>query len=388
VSLAVGVAGFGNRDLCANPAYCYYEWTSLPEAYRSSIRSLIDPADLAGVLVAASDSPLPDKVVGRAGAELFAALRHPGRAPDDVSPEQLAALVLDGVLQVRADNGFVSGPAAYEEYLQPFSLWTPGDRLSTLSISALEHAGRLPGMSVEALTARLYGYHRMPHSARWARAYPASGAVLELLHSAGMAVTWEGPLDMQANTGWLFWKRRRGDGDPCEPGLPYKLYVSPAVEDLPEVLPTLVTALSATSATRFKLGASATGLLRPDKCVVYLRDAGELLRVTADLAAALAGVRPHGVPFSAELAGDGLLSWGGDPPADAGPVGGGAESWRLSVCRRLAEYLAAAKNAALQVASPVQYALARLAMDGVRLLEFAPTSLPAPATLTAGAASP
>ena len=315
MSLAVGGAGFGNRDLCANPAYCYYEWTSLPEAYRNSIRSLIDPADLAGVLVAAPDSPLPDKAVGRAGAELFAALRHPGRAPDDVSPEQLATLVLDGVLQVRAGNGFVSGPAAYEEYLEPFGRWTPGDRLSTLSISALEHAGRLPSMSVEALTARLYGYHRMPHSARWARAYPASGAVLELLPSAGMAATWEGPLDVQASTGWLVWKRRRGDGVPGEPGLPYKLYVSPAVEDLPEVLPALVAALSATSATRFKLGASATGLLRPDKCVVYLRDVGELLRVTADLAAALAGVRPHGVPFSAELAGDGLLSWGGDPPA-------------------------------------------------------------------------
>jgi hypothetical protein len=382
------VAGFGNRDLCANPAYRYYEWTSLPEAYRSSIGNLIDPADLVGVLVAAPGSPFPDKVVGRAGAELFAALRRPGRAPDDVSPEQLAALVLDGVLQVQTDDGFVSGPAAYREFPEPSGPWAPGDRLSTLSMSALEHAGRLPGMSVEALTARLYGYRRVPHSARWTRAYPGGGAVLDLLQLAGMATTWEGPLDVEAKVGWLFWKRRRGDGAPPEMGLPYKLYVSPRVEDLPDVLPALVAALSATSAPLFKLGASATGLLRPDKFVVYLRDADELSSVTAELAAALAGVRPHGVPFSAELAGDGLLSWGGDPPADAGPVGGGAESWRLSVCRRLAEYLIAAKNAALHGASPVQYALARLAMDGVRLLEFAPTSLAAPATLTAGAANP
>jgi hypothetical protein len=378
------VAGLGDRDLCANPAYRYYEWASLPEAHRSSIANLVDPADLAGVLVAAPNSPFPDKVVGRAGAELFAALRQPGRAPGDVSPEQLAALVLDGVLQVRAGNGFVSGPAAYEECLKPHDRWTPGDRLSRLSMSALEHAGRLPGMSVEALAARLYGYHRMPRSARWTRAYPGSGAVLDLLDPAGMAVTWDGPLDAAANAGWLLWKRR-GGGVPRGTGLPYKLYVSPHIEDLPEVLPVLITVLSGTSAPLFKFGASATGLLRPDKFVVYLRDVGELSTVAGDLAAALAGVRPHGVPFSAELAGGGLLSWGGDPPADAGPVGGGAESWRLSVCRRLAEHLAAANNAPLRAGSPVPYALARLAMDGVRLLEFAPSSLPVPATLTAEA---
>jgi hypothetical protein len=94
--------------------------------------------------------------------------------------------------------------------------------------------------------------------------------------------------------------------------------------------------------------------------------------------AALDGARPHGVPFSAELAGDGLLSWGGDPPEDAGPVGGGAESWRLSVCRRLAEYLVAAQRASLHHLRPADFALARLAVDGVDVRSFAPADLPPP----------
>jgi len=131
--------------------------------------------------------------------------------------------------------------------------------------------------------------------------------------------------------------------------------------------------------SHFKVGSDAAGLLRPDKFVVYLRDVAELRTAAAELARALAGVQPHGVPFSAELAGDGLLSWGGDPPGDAGPAGAEPESWRLSVCRRLAEHLVAAKAAGLHAPGPAQYALARLTLDGVRLPAFAPAALPGPA---------
>jgi hypothetical protein len=349
----------------------------MPDGYKRSLDGSVDPATVFGVLIASPGSFLPDKLVDEAGAELFTTLRDPGRAPA-AAADRLAGLVLDGVLEVRTARGFVCGPVAYEELLDVECVPAPIDRVSQLSVAALTYAERLPILSVDRLTARMYGYHRVPLSTRWTRAYPDAAAVLELLAPTTMTHHWLGPVDTGERVDWLSWIR---DQDPLatDPaGLPYKLYVSPHVDALPEALPAAITALTATSAPRFKLGADAAGLLRPDKLVVYLRNVQELRAVAQALTRALAGVRPHGVPFSAELAGDGLLSWGGDPPADAGPLGGGVESWRLSVCRRLAEHLVAAKRSPLRHVRPMQYAMARLAADGVRLPTFAPTGLADP----------
>ena len=105
---AIGVAG---RDLRANSAYTLHAWESVPQEYRQSLTPVLDPASVAGVLVAGPGSPLPDKVVGPGGAALFARLQRPGRAPD-VPAGLLAGLVLDGVLEIQTDDGFRSGPAA------------------------------------------------------------------------------------------------------------------------------------------------------------------------------------------------------------------------------------------------------------------------------------
>jgi hypothetical protein len=372
MTVPLPVAAAVERDLRANPAYRLHPWESLPEGYRRALEADVDPGAVAGVLVAGPGSALPDKLVGHRGAELFAVLAHPGRAPE-VPAATLAELVLDGVLEIEACGGFVSGPAAAPLLLEPRTPVVGDDRLSRLSLAALEHAARLPGLAPAALTARLYGFGRVPVSGRWQRAYPGPHAVLDLLRLAGVERHWSGEAEPGPDTEWLSWRR------PGPAELPYKLYVSPHVDDLGAALPAAVEALAATPASVFKVGVDATGLLRPDKFVVYLRDAAELTAVAADLAAALAGVRPHGVPFSAGLHGDGLLSWGGDPPAGTGPVGLGPESWRLSVCRRLAEHLTAADAGEPLALSPSGYALARLAADGVRLPAFAPAALPAPA---------
>jgi hypothetical protein len=80
----------------------------------------------------------------------------------------------------------------------------------------------------------------------------------------------------------------------------------------------------------------------------------------------LAGMPAHGVPFSAEIAGDGLLSWGIDPPIEeqSFDVQGG-ESWRLWVANRLAMALLNAKSGRSVKVEPWQFALERLRLDGV-----------------------
>src|SRR4051812_1223860 len=94
--------------LRANPAYRFHGWDTLPDALRDSLRGSVVGANVAGVLVSAPGSALPDKVVGPDGAELFARLQQP--AATDLAPAVVTELVLDGVLEIRTSGEcFVSG---------------------------------------------------------------------------------------------------------------------------------------------------------------------------------------------------------------------------------------------------------------------------------------
>ena len=256
------------RDVRANPAYRLRPVASLSLAQRRSLVQLgVDVSKMAGVLVEESGSALPDKLVDGAAAELFAVLQRPARL-QSLAAGRLAELVLDGVLEIESSTGFVCGPVAYEWVMgsppQPPIAQTPPDRLSRLSHAALAYAQRLHLPDVDAIAARLYCYHRVPLSARWARAFPGPSAVLGLLREPVLTRHWVGAGDESADEYWLSWTRkaRRSAAGPGE--LPYKLYVSPCVEDLAEAVPAFVDALSSTTAQRFKIGSDATGLLRPD----------------------------------------------------------------------------------------------------------------------------
>jgi hypothetical protein len=95
-----------------------------------------------------------------------------------------------------------------------------------------------------------------------------------------------------------------------------------------------------------------------------LAAAGERLRARLD------GVAAHGVPFSAEISQDGLLSWGADPPDHAQTPGmQGGESWRLWVCTRLAAALVSARGGS----EAAEYALERIRLEGVDPATWAPS---------------
>lgn len=356
----------------ANPAYRLHPTDALPPGYRGGL----DLSGVFGLLLA--DAPgLPDKVVDRAGAELLHALRHAGPVPDHAAG-RLPELVLDGVLEIEGPDGFVTGTAAAGLFISAREWLPPDTRLGRLSYAAVEYVHRLRLSDVDDQTARLYGYHRVPVAPRWTRAYPDAAAVTELLAGAALRRYWVGPAQGPHTTEWLSWSARSGHG---ETRFPYKLYLSPQVDAVPDVLGRLAGVLAGAGATRFKVGSGASGLLRPDKIVVYLPGVAELAALARAVIGAFDGVPAHGVPFTAGLTADGLVSWGGDPEPDAGPYGGVAESWRLSVCRRLAEYLTAAATAPDPPVPPIVYALARLEMSGVDPDSFAPAHL-APPDLT------
>jgi hypothetical protein len=102
-------------------------------------------------------------------------------------------------------------------------------------------------------------------------------------------------------------------------------------------------------------------LLRPDKLVAYYPSFERLAAAADAVAGRLAGTPAQGVPFTAEIAGGGLLSWGVDPPPEGSWSGG--ESWRLWLTHRLATALLAGKQAT--GVEPWRFALERLRLEGV-----------------------
>jgi hypothetical protein len=208
-------------------------------------------------------------------------------------------------------------------------------RLAQLSLTGLKHAQALEQPSVAASAARLYAWNRMPSSA-WRKA-AAEPALLAARATRAAGTKWIQVLPGPPVAPWCIW---RPHSDRIEPaGRRWKVYVSPHPLQLAEAVAAAMAACAELPVISLKYGADAQGMLRPDKLVVHLATP-EAVHLLADrLLSALDGCPVHGVPYTAELGGDGLISWGCDPPpgssaAEIGP------SWRAWVTRLLAEGLA------------------------------------------------
>ena len=138
----------------------------------------------------------------------------------------------------------------------------------------------------------------------------------------------------------------------------------------------VATALAdAPGVTGFKVGRTVDGIARPDKMVAYFSSLEELYEGAHRVRGEAGDCRPHGVPFTAGVTDDGLLSWAIDPPhrsTDRAP----RSSWRTWVTMRLAEYLLDARVGAASdgpdAGEAWQVALARLSLDGVDTASWVP----------------
>ena len=116
-----------------------------------------------------------------------------------------------------------------------------------------------------------------------------------------------------AAKGWLSWRRAGDDLSDMKGSAVYKLYVSPHPDHAQEALAATTAALLEAEGACFKIGNDLSGLLRPDKLVCYFRSREQMKDAAGLLHDLLDGMPAQGVPFTAELAGEGLLSWGVDP---------------------------------------------------------------------------
>ncbi len=282
----------------------------------------------------------------------------------------ITQLILDGILEVDDGGTILSGAEAFELISGGLARSEPESRLAVLSRNALEYAANLGSAPSNVLSVRLYMYNRVPVSQRWRRTLPDSGAVEAYLGLGDrntvrtLNVGWQRLPAEGAGEVWMAWQSLRASR-PRNSALTYKLYASPVCEELRAGFSALVRSVTESAAFHFKVGRDAYGLLRPDKMVAYFWDFADLQAAAASLLEKLEGCPAQGVPFTAEIGGEGLISWGVDPPVASQSVPWlERESWRSRVCNLLATALAVGKTP--------EFAMERLRVEGIDPGTWAP----------------
>lgn len=339
-------------------------------------RELASDPEFSGLFVGKPPRVMTVKSATRPAVELFQSLAAPARLArtllnDGDFASDVVDMVLDGILEVESEGGFVSGADALHIVGE-----TVPEHCGTLSREALLHAQELETNDPERLAMALYHYNHVPLSPFWRARFAGPDAILAHV-GAGRAPLraildrdWRMSEDRSA---WLSWTSLLAPLPAGQAGGTYKLYVSPRPERMREAFAALVRVLSAVPAT-FKMGNNAAGLLRPDKLVAYFATREELDEAAAMMRRELAGCEPHGVPFTAAVDESGLLSWGLDPPDSERRLSWlQRRSWRLWIAQRLGGALGMAKaEHRAPAVEPWRFALARVQHLGVDVGSWTP----------------
>jgi hypothetical protein len=371
--------------LQANPAYELIVFDRLSASEQAALEPLSRDPDGYGVLRPRDDPKLSVKAVTRDVALLWFTLQSSGPLPryviqslGDQCDQVIGRMVLDGVLAIDVGGELLYGPAASAFISAEANRSVNPSALAALSRRALEYAQGLEITDAAVLSARLYTYNHLPATPEWRSLLSNPPAVERWLGIRDGAIArtlerdWVRTTPEDEAQPWIAWQSPRATHAEALSGA-YKLYLSPACRELRPAFEAGVHV--ATSAAFFmKVGSDYHGLLRPDKIVIYFHEFADLQESAQRLVHKLTGCPEHGVPFTAEIAGAGLLSWGIDPATDQYSVPWLArESWRLRICNRLANALALAQASPAAGVSATNFALDRLRMEGIDTETWTPT---------------
>jgi hypothetical protein len=382
-------ARWSQRTFRAGTSYDLVLFERLAPAEQAALAELrLDP-DFYGVLKPRPGTGRTIRVVGQETALLWLTLQSPGPLPffalaseSKATAKAIVSLVLDGIIEFEDNGRFVSGAEALESIDEESRLSSegPAGRLALFSEAALRYGEVLRLDDSRALAGRLYGFGRQPLTPRWRKALASREALMAFIGAeagseGGKRLTCDwAETTSTSMPGWLAWSNRLRRRAPRPVAPLYKLYVSPDINFMPQAF-AAVLGVASRGALSFKIGADAAGLLRPDKMVLYFPDKESLFQVASDIAALIKEAPAHGVPFSAEITGDGLLSWGMDPPESERVVAWQEpESWRLWVVRRLAAAMIAAQTEPSGSVPPRRFAVERLRLEGVDVDRWTPSA--------------
>ena len=365
---------FRTARVRSNPSFRLLPFDHCDEPERRTFAKLAEDPNFYGVLVPPSTSSAPVKSLSCDAALLFLSLREPACAPHLLASvfashmqERMRELVLDGVFEIELGEGFVSGGAALR-LLGDISSEPPDSRLAQLSADAISYVASLDAITTSEAAMRLYMYNRVPCTPILQRQFASDASILAYLTGETnvfrlLEKNWVRDAGQQA---WLVWH----NGEPAVHHR-FKLFVSPVLQDLPHTFQVAMDAFLRVRCAHFKVGRTAFGLLRPDKFVGYfdtleqVREAAELIRASS------AGISAHGVPFTAAIDAEGLVSWGMDPPRFEQVMAWQEyQSWRQWVTERIAVYTLSARESGAE--SAADFARQRINLDGVDTSTWSP----------------
>lgn len=376
--------------LRASPAWELVLFDRLSEPEQRALEPLRHDPDGYGVLRPRQSGTLTLRAVSRDTALLWLTLQQPGPLPQyalrimgESCEPFICQLILDGILEIEHEGSNHCGPAALPLLTREPLSQDATSGIAQLSRRALEIAAALPIADPLALSSRLYSYNTAPATPQWRQRWRDLDFIERDLGIENDA--WHKLLPgwsrVASGNSWIAWSRVTPTPElnptPSEPTC--KLYVSPACDFLCPAFQEAAAAM-APLAIHLKIGASVFGLLRPDKMVGYFRSLDDLREAAEQIRARLADCPAQGVPFTAQIDGSPLLSWGVDPLRDTFDVPWlQGESWRLRICNRLAAALVQARASATED-SPADpdiaslFALRRLEFEGIDTRTWAPTS--------------
>ncbi len=381
-----GVERFEEAVFRANAAFELLLFDRLPLEQQQLLNDLQQDTNCYGVLRSLQHPEPGIRAVDRDTALLFFTLQTPGHIPTYVKSQlgedyckTMLSFVLDDIFEIEWCGAWISGVEAYEKFYTEPLLPAVQGTIARLSLEAIQYAQALELYDCMKLSMRLYGYNRLPLCAHWRQKFSTSDSVAEYLglqtHAKVQLLKrqWIEVRSSASSSGWFAWSARDVQSTPDPARFVYKLYISPACACVRDAFQTTIEVLEGTQAAHFKIGKDVYGLLRPDKFVVYFASMEACQNAATLLMRKLEGLPAHGVPFSAEIGGDGLLSWGIDPPGEEQTFSGrNGESWRLWVTNRLAAALLNAQTGRSNRVEPWQFALGRLRLDGVNTETWTP----------------
>lgn len=368
--------------LRANPAYELVLFDRLSASEQQALEALGRDPEGYGVLRPRGESPLSLKSVTRDIALLWLTLREPGPLPNyaarllgDDCDRIIGQMILDGILEIEAEEQMLSGMAALALLGGDRDEASDQGAINGLSRRALAYAAALEIPDALGLSARLYGYNSIPAKQHWRRRWPDTAAIERELgiENGGWGALLPGWTRVAWGNAWIAWSC--GEVKPARDGAIYKLYVSPGCDALRTAFQETAAAVAACHGVHLKIGASVFGLLRPDKMVGYFRELADLQEAAARVLEKLSDCPAQGVPFTAEIGGNGLLSWGVDPARDQYAVPWlERESWRARICNQLAAALVQARASGCEDAGAAcRFARERLRLEGIDAETWAPT---------------